>query len=262
MPENFYTDHLGNSVRVAHPPLRIISLVPSQTELLSELGLEERVVGITKFCVRPAGWKKSKTIIGGTKNFRFDLIRSLSPDLIIGNKEENYRQGIEVLQREFPVWVSDIITIEDAFRLITDIGEITGAPMEADALRKKTQAAFSGLKKLLPLRALYLIWREPWMGAAEQTFIHAMLTAAGLTNALAGKQRYPQLTDDEIRQLNPDVVLLSSEPYPFREKHMVELKHLLPQSEVLLVDGEMFSWYGSRMLHFPAYVQLLKARLH
>lgn len=256
-----FTDHLQNRIVISYPPQRIVSLVPSQTELLHDLGLGEKVVGITKFCVHPPGWKKAKVIVGGTKNFRFEVIRSLSPDLIIGNKEENYKEGIETLQKEFPVWVSDIITLPDAFRLITDIGEITGVTGEAGALRQRMESAFSKMERLPSMRTLYLIWRNPWMGAGTQTFIHAMLTEAGLVNALQDQERYPQLTDAQLAELNPDVVMLSSEPYPFREKHIAELQSLLPQSKVVLVDGEMFSWYGSRMLYFPPYVQLLKDRL-
>jgi ABC-type Fe3+-hydroxamate transport system substrate-binding protein len=256
-----FTDHLQNKVAIPYPPRRIVSLVPSQTELLHDLGLEEKVAGITKFCVHPAGWKKSKVIVGGTKKFRLDIIRSLSPDLIIGNREENYREGIETLQKEFPVWISDITTIADAFRLVTDIGCITGVTDQAIVLRNKIERTFSKMTRLPPLRTLYLIWRQPWMAAASQTFIHAMLTEAGLVNALQGLRRYPQLTDAAIAALNPDVVMLSSEPYPFREKHIAEVQQLLPQSKIILVDGEMFSWYGSRMLLFPAYVQLLKDRL-
>lgn len=252
---------MGYRVTFRYPPQRIVSLVPSQTELLYELGLGEKVVGITKFCVHPPEWRKSKTIIGGTKNFRFDVIRNLQPDLIIGNKEENYRQGIDELKQEFPVWMSDVITLADAFRLITDIGEITGTTTLARMLREKTEQAFAELEKLPPLRTLYLIWKEPWMGAANETFIHEMLTAAGLINILQHKRRYPELTSDELIRLQPEVVMLSSEPYPFREKHANELRQLLPQVRVVLVDGEMFSWYGSRMLYFPQYVNLLKDRL-
>lgn len=259
--QKIFTDHLQNRVAVPYPPQRIISLVPSQTELLNDLGLGEKVVGITKFCVHPQAWKKSKAIVGGTKNFRFDIIRSLSPDLIIGNKEENYKEGIDSLQKEFPVWMSDIITLSDAFRLVTDIGEITGKTGEAAALRQRMEKAFSTMQRLPPLRTLYLIWRNPWMGAGTQTFIHAMLTEAGLRNALQDQQRYPQLTDAALANLDPDVVMLSSEPYPFQEKHIAELKQVLPKPKIILVDGEMFSWYGSRMLLFPEYVRLLKNRL-
>lgn len=256
-----FTDHLHNQTSIPYPPQRIVSLVPSQTELLYDLELGEKVVGITKFCVHPSGWRKSKTIIGGTKNFRLDAIRSLSPDLIIGNKEENDQEGIEALQKEFPVWMSDVITLADAFRLITDIGEITGAMAEATALRQKIENTFIAMDKLPALRSLYLIWRKPWMGAGAQTFIDAMMTTAGLINVLQNRMRYPQLTDAEICDLNPDVVMLSSEPYPFREKHIAELQQLVPGSKIVLVDGEMFSWYGSRMLHFPDYILTLKDRL-
>ena len=118
---NTFIDHLGKQISISFPPKRIISLVPSQTELLADLGLEDRIVGITKFCIHPEPWQKTKTIVGGTKKFRFDVIDSLKPDLIIGNKEENYQGGIEQLKSQYPVWMSDIVTLKDAFAMIREI---------------------------------------------------------------------------------------------------------------------------------------------
>lgn len=245
-------------VRTLNLPQRIISLVPSQTELLADLGLGDRVVGITKFCIHPEEWRKTKAIVGGTKNFDFDMIRSLNPDLIIGNKEENYQEGIEELQKHFPVWMSDIVTIDDACQMILSIGDITDASEKASALIERIKNEFKSVVRLEPQSTLYLIWKNPWMGAASGTFIDEMLKLSGLRNCLKSKTRYPELTSDEIGQLNPELILLSSEPYPFKEKHMEELQMLCPTSKILLVDGEMFSWYGSRLLKFPTYLEDLK----
>jgi ABC-type Fe3+-hydroxamate transport system substrate-binding protein len=226
-------------------------LVPSQTELLYDLGLDEEVAGITKFCVHPPHWLKEKTIIGGTKKFHFEIIDRLRPDLIIGNKEENYREGIELLQKKYPVWMSDIITLDDALSMITSVSEITGRQDSGACIVERIRTSF---KEIKPGNAsvLYLIWKKPWMGAGKGTFINSMLEIMGLENVLQ-TERYPELSEEEIKELHPEVLLLSSEPYPFREEHIEELKRIVPKAKIILVDGEIFSWYGSRLLKAPDY---------
>ncbi|EMR00798.1 helical backbone metal receptor [Cesiribacter andamanensis] len=255
------TDQMGREIRLPWPPRRIISLVPSQTELLYHLGLEEQVVGITKFCVHPPHWRKQKTLVGGTKTLHPELIRQLQPDLIIGNKEENEQQAIESLATEFPVWMSDIACLEDALEMMRRVGEITGRAEASEKLVSEVIRAFAALPAMESRSALYLIWRKPWMGVGHSTFIHQMLTLIGLRNVLEDQARYPELSEAELQRLNPEVVLLSSEPYPFQEKHLAELQALLPQSRLLLVDGELFSWYGSRLLQAPAYFKELQQEL-
>lgn len=245
------TDQLGISVEIPFPPQRIVSLVPSQTELLYSLDLDSQVVGITRYCIRPAHWQSEKAIIGGTKNFDFEKIAALNPDLIIGNKEENYQVGIEHLNQRFPVWMSDIVTLEDSLDMIKRVGLICDREQAGFDMATRIAESFSSVKPVECRNALYLIWRKPWMAAGTGTFINEMLRFNGLTNLAVG--RYPELTSDDLRRLNPEVVLLSSEPYPFQEKHIQEITAILPQSKALLVDGEMFSWYGSRLLHSPGY---------
>ncbi len=252
-----FKDQMGNTVELANPPQRIISLVPSQTELLHDLGLGEKIVGITKFCVHPPHWLKSKAIVGGTKNFQFDVIERLKPDLIIGNKEENYQEGILKLQDQFPVWVSDISTLENALSMIASISALTDCEMKGAAIRTKIQQAFSEMKPLPPTRVLYMMWRNPWMGAAAGTFIHAMIEKTGLKNVLGDQERYPELSEDAIKNLNPELIFLSSEPYPFSEKHFSEIRDLLPHTRIKIIDGEMFSWYGSRLALAPDYFSSL-----
>lgn len=252
-----FTDQLNNKVSIPFPPRRIISLVPSQTELLASLGLQDEVVGITKFCVHPAPWLKSKTIIGGTKDFRYEIIDKLQPDLIIGNKEENYEEGIYELQKKYPVWMSDIVTWNDALNMIQGIGQITGKEAEALGIINSVKNAFESLQTFSSQSVLYFIWRKPWMVAGSDTFIHAILEKLNLRNAI-DTSRYPEISNEEIRQLNPDYIFLSSEPYPFQEKHIEELKQISPSSKIILVDGEMFSWYGSRLLHAPLYFNSLR----
>ncbi len=252
------TDQMGNKVALAEPPQRIVSLVPSQTELLYDLGLEDRVVGITKFCVHPGHWRTSKTVIGGTKNFNIDVIEQLKPDLIIGNKEENYEEGINGLKVHCPVWMSDITTFDDALQMIQLVSLLTNCEKEGMRIKNEIQFAFNGLQPLPKIKTLYLMWRNPWMGPAGKTFIHSMMEKMGFVNVLAGQDRYPELSEELIKHLNPALVLLSTEPFPFIEKHLAEIKSILPDAKVLLVDGEMFSWYGSRLALAPAYLNSIQ----
>lgn len=256
-----FTDQLSRAVEINWPPQRIISLVPSQTELLYALGLEQEVVGLTKFCVHPQEWRKQKQVVGGTKKLHLDKIRTLQPDLIIGNKEENEQSSVEALMQEFPVWMSDIFSLEDSLQMIRQVGALTNREEEAAKLVVHIVKGFAEMPKVPSITALYLIWRKPWMGAGSNTFIHHMLELNGFRNALEDQPRYPELSEDVMQALNPQVVLLSSEPYPFKEKHLAELQVLLPQSKLLLVDGEMFSWYGSRLLKAPAYFKEVQERV-
>lgn len=255
-PSRSFSDQLGETVILAQPPQRIVSLVPSQTELLYDLLLDKEVVGITKFCIHPHHWRKQKKIIGGTKNFNFDEIDSLKPDLIIANKEENYKEGIHRLKEKYPVWTSDIVSFDDALQMIRSVSQITDRERRGAELVQNINSAFDGLKKQPAKRVLYLIWRNPWMAAGSGTFIHTLLHRLGFKNCLENRHRYPELSMDEIRQLNPEIIFLSSEPYPFQEKHQEELWEITP-SKTMLVDGEMFSWYGSRLLKAPAYFNSL-----
>lgn len=255
MDKRTFVDQLGTSLEFHLPVKRIISVVPSQTELLYHLGLKDEVVGITKFCVHPIHWLKEKSNVGGTKNFHFESIDSLRPDLIIGNKEENYQEGIDQLKRKYPVWMSDIITLDDAFSMITSISVITGKQNKGLELVSELKERFESVATI-KARALYLMWKNPWMGAGKFTFINSMMEGIGLTNVLQST-RYPELQAEEIQKLNPEVVLLSSEPFPFNERHRAELKQHLPKAKIILVDGEMFSWYGSRLLYAPGYFKSL-----
>ncbi|UZD24697.1 helical backbone metal receptor [Algoriphagus halophytocola] len=251
-----FTDQLKRSVSLPTPPQRIISLVPSQTELLVDLGLEERIVGVTKFCVHPEGLRKAKTIVGGTKNYRMDVIDSLKPDLIIGNKEENEQAGMEELMGKYPVWMSDIYNLQDSLEMIACFGQMLGAETKAEKIAGQLRIDFT---KPLPRKgtAIYLIWKDPIMVAGRDTFINEMLGFAGFEN-LISTSRYPQLSEKEMAELNPEYLLLSSEPFPFKDIHMDYFHSLLPRARIRLVDGEIFSWYGSRLLRANTYFQNLK----
>lgn len=246
-------DQLGREVRLPYPPHRIVSLVPSQTELLFDLGLREQLVGVTKFCVHPPE-ARARGVIGGTKNFDFAKIRAAQPDLIIGNKEENYREGVEELARHYPVWMSDVADLPQALDLIRRIGAVTGQPRPAELLAAEIGGSFGQLPPVPALvPAAYLIWRKPWMAAGGNTFINDMLGRAGFANVFGHLGRYPEVSAEALAAAAPARVLLSSEPYPFGAKHLAEVQALCPAAQVQLVDGELFSWYGSRLRQSAAY---------
>tara|TARA_B100000508_G_scaffold138385_1_gene134365 strand:+ start:50903 stop:51688 length:786 start_codon:yes stop_codon:yes gene_type:complete len=251
-----FVDQMRRTVLLDNTPQRIVSLVPSQTELLYDLGLGDRVVGITKFCIHPEAWYRSKDRVGGTKKVNIDRVKELKPDLIIGNKEENTSQDIQELEGIAPVWMSDIFDLKDAFNMISAIGEMTDRQKESELLVSEINQVFKRLIKLKDHRtALYLIWKDPFMGVAKDTFIdHILSDQLGFKNIL-NDTRYPQIDLDQIEE--PDVIFLSSEPFPFNESHVEAMKISFPNSKIALVDGEYFSWYGSRLKNAPAYFQKL-----
>lgn len=243
---------------ITSKPKRIISLVPSITELLYHAGLDEEVVGITKFCVHPQEWFRTKARVGGTKNVHIEKVKSLEPDLIIANKEENVKDQVEALQSIAPVWVTDINNFEDAISMIDMCGKITDRDENTSAIIQKIKKSFEQLPiNKTPVSALYLIWRDPYMTIGNDTFIHDMLGKAGFINVYADYTRYPEVPVEEMIKINPQYVLLSSEPFPFKQKHIEEIKQFLPDAHVMLVDGEMFSWYGSRMQFAAEYFKRL-----
>lgn len=252
---------MGVILQLGSAPQRIVSLVPSQTELLVDLGLSDRLVGVTKFCIHPKGLTQAKTVVGGTKNIHLDRITGLHPDLVVGNKEENEQGSIRALQQSLPVWMSDIYTLPDALGMIADLGELLEVRARALALSDKIKEGFSRIAfRRKPIRALYLIWKKPYMAAGSNTFIDDMLQRAGFANVVK-EARYPGLTAEQIADLDPEVVFLSSEPYPFADKHKAEFREFLSSAQIEVIDGELFSWYGSRLVHAPAYFDQLYQQL-
>ncbi len=251
-----FIDQLNRTIQLSDEALKIISLVPSQTELLFDLGLEDEVVGITKFCVHPEKWYRTKVRVGGTKTVNIDKVRSLNPNLIIANKEENTQADIQALEKIAPVWISDVRDLESAYQMIEKIGELVGKVEIATALIQKIRDSFDRLYKLYPpSKVLYVIWDKPVMVAARDTFIHSILEHLGMQNAAEHLERYPELTIAEIKSLKPDLIFLSSEPYPFKEKHVRGFEKQFSESKIVLVDGEMFSWYGSRLVRSGGYFE-------
>lgn len=258
----YYIDQIHHTLNIITTK-RIISLVPSQTELLIELGLQDNLIGVTKFCIYPKGLKKTKTIVGGTKDFNIEKINQLNPDLIIANKEENDKDKLEHLQQKFPVWTSDIISFDDAINMIQSIGEITKTIVAANKIITKIKQLKHQLD-VTPkstLKVIYLIWKNPYMVAGSNNFINTMLLLMGWENVLNKEHlpRYFEITLENIKELNPDLIILSTEPYPFKLKDQKEFISLFPETTTLILSGELFSWYGSRMISsLETFISLIK----
>ena len=260
------TDQIGIQHTFVATPKRIISLVPSQTELLFELGLESNIVGITKFCVHPYHFKSTKKIVGGTKKVHYEKIRLLKPDIIICNKEENTLEIVEALRKIAPVWVTNIITIEGNFQMIKDFGQLFNCRTEAQKWNDKLAFALTEFQTFIkdkPIQKVaYYIWKNPYMVAGSDNYINEILKLNRFQNIYTDKGRYPEV---EIRKMrlegDPELVLLSSEPYPFKDEDAFEIGRYTHHAKVIFVDGEMFSWYGSRLLKALQYFKLLHDKL-
>jgi len=254
-----HIDQLNREIIIPNSPQRIISLVPSQTELLYDLGLKDKLIGQTIFCVHPKKYFKNSTKVGGTKKLNIEKIKSLNPDLIIANKEENEREQIEELAKFFPVWISDVNTFEDALDMIKSIGEMTQSEINAiEIINQINQRRNILLTKPFPKqKVIYLIWNNPYIAVGIDTFINTMLDESGYENAIK-QSRYPEISIAEMKEINPDWIFLSSEPFPFKQEHKNKLDKILNLSKCLLVDGEMFSWYGSRLIKAYGYFEMLR----
>ncbi len=250
-----FVDQTGRKIQLRDIPQRIVSTVPSQTELLHYLDLGDRVVGITGYCVHPAQWRTSKTVIGGTKDLSIDRIKELKPDLIIGNKEENVRGQIEELATEFPVWLSDIRTVDQALNMIAEVGRITHTEERSQLLLHSLQEEIKSFKPSeRKLRTAYFIWKDPYMLAGADTFINSLLELAGFQNCVpSASSRYPEVNMEEVVEAQPEVILLSSEPYAFSTADLQEVAGRFEHALVKLVNGEL-TWYGSRMLKTLPYL--------
>lgn len=258
------SDQIGRELEISKPLDRIVSLVPSLTELLVYLGLEEKIVGITKFCIHPEDLRKKKTIVGGTKKVHLDKIRALNPDIILCNKEENTLEMVLDLEKICPVHVSNIITFQDSLELISKYGTLFNKEQKAlelvTALSGK-KAFFEANLSSEKLRVAYFIWRKPWMVVGGNTFINSMLELNGWINVYKdSKERYPEIDLDQLKNKDLDLILLSSEPFPFQEKHIAEIQEH-SDARIEIVNGEFYSWYGSRQLESFKYFEDLQSYL-
>ena len=261
------SDHLNREIEVPEKPERIVSLVPSQTELLVDMGLKNSIAGITKFCVHPAGLRKEKKVVGGTKQVHYDKIRELNPYLILCNKEENTQEMVRELEKIAPVHVSDVKDLKDSLQLIMQYGEIFQVEERALSIREEIESQWEQFQAFIekqPCRAAaYLIWKDPWMAAGGDTFIDYLLDLNHFENVFSSEEsRYPEIELSSLKTKNTQLVLLSTEPFPFKNNHKEELQAKLPEQKIIIVDGEFFSWYGSRLLKAFTYFKELHLSLH
>lgn len=248
-------DDLGAPILLSSKPQRIVSLVPSLTETLVDAGLKNQLRGITKFCVHPKGLRKEIKVIGGTKNPRIKDILNLKPDLVFANKEENREEDINELKKFTQVYVTDIKNIHDISDLLRMLNVVFKTDACFELLQKIQNLPIYPERKKIP--TCYLIWKDPWMTIGKDTFIHSMMEKYGFQNICSNSDRYPIISFEQIKAHQTKIVMMSSEPYPFKEKDKEEFLKLLPGSIIILVDGEMFSWYGSRLLLADTYLNNL-----
>ena len=257
-----FKDQLQRSIQIQETPKRIVSLVPSQTELLVDLGLEHAIVGVTKFCVHPDYLRTTKRVVGGTKNVNYNTVEELKPDIILCNKEENTEEMIQELENIAPVHISDIYTIEDCLNLIEMYGSLFSVKSTAMQLVNKISMVREDFQDTMieksTKKAAYFIWKNPWMVAGSNTFINHLLELNGFENVYAFKSRYPETTIKELNEKGVEVVLLPSEPYPFKLTHIENLQKEVPNTKIIIVDGEYFSWYGSRLTQAFDYFTKLR----
>lgn len=261
-----FTDSSGHRVDVPESPRRIVSLVPSVTETLFALGLQERLAGRTRYCDRPRQQVEKIPACGGTKNPDLEAIAALQPDLILVNTEENRLEDIEALRKIAPTYEDFPRTVAEGATLVRTLGQLTGSERKANEIAQSIEIEMAGVKSLAARfgarrKAAYFIWKDPWMSINKDTYIHDMLTLAGLENVYADrKERYPETDFEELARLAPDIVLLSSEPYPFKLEHRNEFfeHEEIPagrMGRIYVVDGTYFCWYGVRQLEALRWIR-------
>ena len=255
-----FRDQLNRKLYFSKAPTRIISLVPSITELICDLGLESQLVGVTKFCVHPRHIRKEVAVVGGTKQINLEKIKSLRPDIILCNKEENTLEMIQELVDIAPVHLSDIYGLEDVFELIEMYQEVFQVQTKAQGLISTISNEYEKFTNWIgekPTKQVaYFIWKDPWMVAANQTFIDAMLQLNQFENYFKTMDRYPEVDLNKVYD-EVELVLLSTEPYPFTLEHKNLLGKNFPNAQIVLADGEFFSWYGSRLQYAFEYFKTL-----
>jgi len=251
-------DQLNRKIEINNNLNNIISLVPSLTELLFFLKMDEQVKGITNFCVHPSDKLSDKVIVGSPLHVDYEKIEQINPDIIIAGKSENNKNNIEKIAEKYPVWVSDVRSIEDACKMIEKIGMICNQSDLSYNITKNISVGFDSLADKTKIKVCYLVWEKPFMVAGNNNYINDILKKTGLINVFEHKEGYAKVTAKEMQECQADFVLLPSEPYKFDNSHISTYKNLINKATVLLVDGQLFSWYGNRMLLAINYLKNMK----
>lgn len=239
------------------PPARIVSLVPSLTELVFALGSGDTLVGRTRFCEEPAGAVERVPIIGGTKNPSLARVLALAPDLVLANKEENRREDIDALREaRLNVYLTDPNTVDEAITMVERLGELLDRPEAAEVIARETRRALTDGEPAGGVRVLVPIWWNPLMGLGSGAYGHDLLERVGAINVLRDQPRYPELSFDDARRLAPEVILLPDEPFPFDRSHVESFSAI---ARARVIDGKLLWWYGHRM---PSAVRELRRLLH
>ncbi|MGM8214824.1 ABC transporter substrate-binding protein [Bacillaceae bacterium W0354] len=256
MSQNIVVDHLGRTVEYSFPPKRIISIAPGLTDTLYTLNLDKEIVGRTRYCIYPKGKVEQSETVGGTKKIHLEKIRALKPDLIFAEKEENTKEIVETLEQEFPVFVAEVQSVQDAYKMITDLGTVTDRKHQAEQLVTTIKDGFKSLPAGQNKKIGYVIWKNPYMVAGNHTYINTVFEMMGFENAFKKFDgRYPEVTEKDFQNANLDYLFLATEPFPFKEEHRRNFSELLPDVNVQILDGEMF-WYGPRMIDAVEYFKI------
>ncbi len=247
---SFLADDLGREVLIPKQPRRIISLCPSVTYSLIKLGCRNQLAGRTKYCIHPKADVAGIPVIGPVQGFSMDAVHALNPDLILAVKEENAKDEVLKLSELYPVFVFDVKDVRQNAAHLLKLGLLCGREEEAAEIVR------SFPRKAMPkksLQSLYLIWKDPWMGVGTKSYTGSVLSFFGLPQYSHFTEAYPKLSGQDFR--GADLIMLSSEPFPFQEHHRKELQALYPDKKIILVEGEMFCWFGASFANTEAYLE-------
>ena len=258
-----FFDDLGKTIFINKIPKRIVSLCPSITETLCELGLSDKIIACTDYCIHPIDKVKNINKIGGPKNFSEEKILKLSPDIIFAVKEENDANKIINISKKITTYVFDINSIKEGIELIKALGNIFEIQNIANVFIEKILEGYKNLPKVNSnIQCLYLVWKNPYIAVGSGSFIDSVLNKLNLRNCLRNSEKkYPKINLNNFEN-NFDLIILPSEPYRFSNKDIEELENVFPEKVIIKVDGEMFSWYGTHQLKSISYFDKFVEKLN
>lgn len=252
-----HTDALGHTFEFSAPPKRVVSLVPSLTEVLFDLGAGASVAGVTSFCIHPPQARETAAVVGGTKNPKVDVIRQLAPDLVYMNLEENLKRHAEAIREFAPVFVTEPKKVADVESLILQLARIHAREREGDAIVSRLAAALEEVRrKARRFTFAVAIWKNPWMWCGGDTYVSNLVAEAGGLNVFAGQTRYPTLqAEDVVREHRPEVIFLPDEPYLFTDDDAADLRAKTGARVVGPFAGDLFTWHGTRTVEGLAFLR-------